>query len=213
MPYLYRLFSAGEPYNNGSSAKNDLQLKAFYGLTLDTEWRRRIGCLVSTGHFPQKSPMISGSFVKNDLQLIASDGSSPPCSRIFKKKFSVSNFLKKSWLHWALPKIKKETSREGKLTHEKEGKRTFSSKVTFANLWRNKLRTFSPSEDGKRDFWRGTTDFWRGTTDFWRGTTDFWSGSTRGLLDFEARWLLRISTTLQHTLQHTRHARKEIEDI
>ena len=31
------------------------------------------------GHFPRKSRIISGSFAKNDLQLKASCGSSPPC--------------------------------------------------------------------------------------------------------------------------------------
>ena len=40
-----------------------------YMYVLYTLWRRVIGCPLFIGHVPQKSPIISGSFAQNDLQL------------------------------------------------------------------------------------------------------------------------------------------------
>jgi len=44
-----------------------------------TGWRQITRYFIFIGHFPQRSPVVSGSFAKNDLQLKASYDSTPPC--------------------------------------------------------------------------------------------------------------------------------------
>ena len=59
----------------------------FFERTL-TKWRRGIECLIFIGQFLQKSPIICCALAKNDLQLRASYGSSPPCSSLLNTEFS-----------------------------------------------------------------------------------------------------------------------------
>ena len=54
--------------------------KACYDSTLSTEWRGIIGCLIFTGHFPQKTHVILGSFAEKDLQLKAFYDFTPLCT-------------------------------------------------------------------------------------------------------------------------------------
>jgi len=51
-----------------------------------TGWRRPIGCLIFTGHFPHKGRVNCGSFAKNDLQLKANCESWSPCTHIFESR-------------------------------------------------------------------------------------------------------------------------------
>jgi len=57
-------------------SKNVFHLKMLQQILLrvhsDRGWRKCLGCLILIGHFPQKNPIISGSFAKRDLQLKAS---------------------------------------------------------------------------------------------------------------------------------------------
>ena len=57
-------------------------MKESYHYTTTAGWRRPIGNLIFTSHFPRKSPIIRSYFTKNDLQFKASYGSSSPCTQI-----------------------------------------------------------------------------------------------------------------------------------
>jgi len=75
-----------------------------------TGWRKSIGCLICTAHFPQKSTTNGGSFAERDLQLQASCGSLPPRMSCFKSskvsslpKFT--NFTISRFTSFTIPKF------------------------------------------------------------------------------------------------------------
>jgi len=55
----------------------------FCSTLITTGWRRPTGSLIFISHFPKKSPIIGASFAENDLQLMASNESTPPCNDSF----------------------------------------------------------------------------------------------------------------------------------
>ena len=84
----------------------DLQKRPSYRVS-ETRWRRHLECLVFVGRFSKTSPVISGSFAENDLQLKTSYGYSLPCT--YMRGVSIHHTDAKDLQKILLETIMKET--------------------------------------------------------------------------------------------------------
>jgi len=73
--HMYTIFSMSHGWHHGQQLVKNCNV-----VRMDTGWRRPIGCLDCMGHFPQKSPISSGSVAERDMQFKTSYASSPPCT-------------------------------------------------------------------------------------------------------------------------------------